>query len=216
MKKAPHLIAFAVAMGYLETAVVVYLREIYYPGGFQFPIIIITNRIAFVEMMREIATIVMLAVPAFLAARGFYGRLAAFSLMFGVWDIVYYITLRAVLGWPGSLMTWDILFLIPVPWVGPVIAPIVVSLCLIAGGLVVLRMEYGGARFAARPWDWALAVAGGLAVILSFTWDFGLVIATGEHGEFKWFLFVSGLVLGWAGVGSLLRRTSGKRHENSK
>jgi hypothetical protein len=206
MKNVPHLIAFSTAMGYLEAAVVVYLREIYYPAGFHFPITIITGKIVVVEIVRELSTIIMLAVPAAMAARGFYGRLAAFSLMFGVWDIVYYVSLKAVLDWPASLMTWDILFLIPVPWVGPVAAPCIVSVCLIAGGLMVLRRGSRGAALRGRPWEWALAVAGGLTVILSFTLDFRLVISSGEHGAFRWPLFVAGLALGWIGFISMLRR----------
>lgn len=208
MKKLPHLIIFAIAMGYLEAAVVVYLREIYYPSGFHFPITIITDKVAFVEIGREFASIIMLAVPALLAARGFYGRFAVFSLMFGVWDIVYYITLSAVLDWPASLMTWDILFLIPVPWVGPVMAPCVVSLCLIVGALIVLRLEAKGARFAGKPWEWGLGVAGGLIVILSFTLDFRRVVASGEHGAFNWPLFAAGLIIGWIALASIVRRAA--------
>lgn len=208
MKKVPQLVIFAVAMGYLEAAVVVYLREIYYPGGFHFPIAIISDKIAFIEIGREFATIVMLAVPAFLAAREFYPRFAAFSLMFGVWDIVYYIVLKASLGWPESLMTWDILFLIPVPWVGPVAAPCAVSACLIIGGLIVLRLDDKGVRFKSRPWEWALAVAGGLIVILSFAIDFRQVLATGGHGAFNWPIFLTGLALGWIAFISIVRRAA--------
>ncbi len=207
MKRATYLIIFAVAMGYLEAAVVVYLRELYYPSGFHFPITIIRDKIAVVEITREFATLILLAVPALIAARGFYARLAAFSLMFGVWDIVYYISLKVAIDWPESILTWDILFLIPVPWVGPVIAPCIVSLCLIAGGLIVLRMDDKGARFRAQSWEGALAVAGGLTVIISFTLDFRDVISSGEHGTFRWPVFFAGLALGWIAVASMLRRT---------
>lgn len=208
MKNVPHLVIFAIAMGYLEAAVVVYLRELYYPSGFHFPITIISNRIALIEIGREFVTIVILVVPALIAARGFYARFAAFSLMFGVWDIIYYLSLKATLGWPASLMTWDILFLIPVPWVGPVIAPCVISVCLIIGAVVVLRLEEGGARFRCRPWEWGLAVAGGLVVILSFTLDFRQVLSSGEHGAFQWPMFVAGLALGWIAFISMVRRSA--------
>ncbi len=208
MKNVLYLVAFAVAMGYLEAAVVVYLREIYYQNGFHFPITIITDKIAAVEILRELATLIMLAAPACLAYRRFIGRLAAFSLMFGIWDIVYYISLKAVLDWPPSLLTWDILFLIPVPWVGPVIAPMIVSLCLIAGGLIVLRFEGAGMPYSVKPREWAGAVAGALIVIISFTMDFILVIRTGEHGAFNWPVFAAGLAIGWIAFGSTLRRTA--------
>jgi hypothetical protein len=206
----PYLVVFAVAMGYLEAAVVVYLRGLYYPDGFQFPIVIIKNRIALVEIGREFSTLVMMAVPAYIAARTAYERLAVFSLLFGVWDISYYVFLKVALGWPESVMTWDILFLLPVPWVGPVIAPCIVSVCLIGGALTVLRMEDRGVRLRARPWEWFLAVAGALTVVLSFTLDFGRVIQTGEHGVFKWPLFAAGLALGWVGFGSMTRRALGQ------
>jgi hypothetical protein len=150
----------------------------------------------------------MLAVPAFLAARGFYSRFAAFSLMFGVWDIVFYVSLKATLGWPASLMTWDILFLIPVPWVGPVIAPCIISACLIVGSIVVLRLENKGAQFESRPWEWALAVAGGLLVVLSFTMDFQQVVASGAHGTFKWPVFLAGLAMGWIAFVSVVRKAT--------
>jgi hypothetical protein len=206
MKKVPFLVIFAVAMGFLEAAVVVYLRELYYPHGFHFPITIIRDKIAVVEIARELSTLVMMAIPAFFFARTLYGRLAAFSLLFGVWDIFYYIWLKVVLDWPASLLTWDILFLIPVPWVGPVIAPCIVSVCLIAGALIVIHLEDREVLFHARPWEWILAVAGALIVVISFTLDFTHVIETGEHGTFRWPLFGAGLVLGWIGFGSMTKR----------
>jgi hypothetical protein len=125
-----------------------------------------------------------------------------------VWDIVYYVSLKAVLGWPASLTTWDILFLVPVPWVGPVIAPCIVSVCLIAGGLIVLARGEDAAPPDGRTWEWALAVAGAVAVILSFTLDFRAVIASGDHGPFRWPVFAAGLALGWIGFGSMLRRAA--------
>jgi len=206
MKKVLPLFIFAVAMGFLEAAVVVYLRELYYPHGFHFPITIIRDKIAFVEIGREFSTIVMMAVPAFLVARTAYGRLAAFSLLFGVWDITYYIWLKVAIDWPASLLTWDILFLIPVPWVGPVLAPCIVSVCLIAGALTVIYMEDRGVTFRGRAWEWILAVAGAVVIVVSFTFDFAEVIETGAHGDFKWPLFALGLAMGWVGFVSLARR----------
>ena len=211
MKKVPYLIIFALAMGYVEAAVVVYLRELYYPHGFHFPITIIRDKIAVVEIAREFSTIVMMGVPAYLAARTVYGRLAVFSFLFGMWDIFYYIWLKAAIDWPASLLTWDILFLIPVPWVGPVIAPCIVSVCLIAGALVVFHLEDRGASVRARLWDWALAVAGAVVVVLSFTLDFMHVVETGEHGSFGWPLFAAGLAMGWIAFGSIARRALRER-----
>ena len=75
-----------------------------------------------VEIAREAATIVMLLCVAFIAEKTRRGRFACFMLVFGVWDIAYYLWLWATLSWPPSLFTWDILFLIPLIWTGPVIA----------------------------------------------------------------------------------------------
>jgi hypothetical protein len=205
VRALPYLVIFAIAMGFLEAAVVVYLRQLYYPHGFHFPITIIREKIAVVEIARELSTIVMMAVPACFAARTVYGRLAAFSLVFGLWDISYYAWLKLVLDWPASLKTWDILFLIPVPWVGPVLAPLIVSVCLVAGALAVFRLEGRGVRLGARRWEWAVAVAGALAIVASFTLDFAQVIESGDHGSFRWPLFAAGLAMGWVGFGSITR-----------
>ena len=56
-----------------------------------------------------------------------------------MWDIGYYAFLRAVIGWPGSLKTPDVLFLIPGPWVAPVFVPVAISAVMIVGALLLLR-----------------------------------------------------------------------------
>ena len=76
----------------------------------------------------------MLAAAGLAIAGNFRQWLAGFMISFGVWDIFYYVFLRLLIGWPESLMTWDLLFLLPVPWVGPVIAPVLVSLSMIVAG----------------------------------------------------------------------------------
>ncbi len=61
----------------------------------------------------------MLGPVALAIARNARQWTAAFAIAFGVWDIVFYVCLQLLLGWPASLLTWDILFLIPVPWGRP-------------------------------------------------------------------------------------------------
>jgi hypothetical protein len=51
---------FSIAMGLLESAVVVYLREIYFPDGFNFPLNPIHGKIFTIELLRELATLIML------------------------------------------------------------------------------------------------------------------------------------------------------------
>jgi len=142
------LITFAVAMAYVESAVVVYLRSIYYPQGFAFPLVLMPSGMVAIEIGREAATLVMLLGVAVLAGTDRWDRIAAFCVAFGVWDIAYYIWLWVFLRWPPSPFTWDVLFLIPVPWIGPVMAPVIVSMVLIVGGLLLLRRRAGNRLFA--------------------------------------------------------------------
>jgi hypothetical protein len=133
------LALFAIAMGFVESAVVVYLRGLFYPEGFYGTLAIIPVFYYGTEVFREAATIIMLAAVALLAARrGWWERAAYFLFCFGVWDIFYYIWLYALLGWPPSLLTTDLLFLIPVPWVAPVVAPVAASAVMIAASVWIL------------------------------------------------------------------------------
>lgn len=159
---------FGLAMGYLEAVVVVYLREIYYPGGFRFPLVPISVRDLWVEIGREAATLVMLLMIGMLTGKSARRRFAFFLLVFGVWDIAYYLFLKLILGWPGAMGVPDILFLIPVPWVGPVWAPVILSVSMIVLSLVILRGE-SEARVPGLARSLYLLIPGALAVILSFT-----------------------------------------------
>jgi hypothetical protein len=138
MKKTLHLILFFISMALLESAVVVYLRELYYPNGFTFPLSPMRDLIILTELAREFATIVMLWTIAYVAGRNFSSRFAWFIIGFGVWDIFYYIFLYVFIQWPSSLFEWDILFLIPLPWYGPVIAPCLISVFMISFGELIL------------------------------------------------------------------------------
>jgi hypothetical protein len=198
------LTAYAVAMGYLEAAVVVYLRAIYYPDGFTFPLTGMPDRMVLIEVAREVATIVMIAAVAALAGADRWERFLCFALVFGIWDILYYVFLYVTLGWPPLLSTPDILFLIPVPWVAPVLAPVLISLGLIVGALVLLRLRARGAGVAFPASLWTLAIAGGALVLLSFTLDFRAVVAGGHPPPFRWWLFGAGM---GAGVVALLAGT---------
>jgi hypothetical protein len=129
MKRVAWLSTYAVAMGLLEAAVVVYLRALYYPEGFRFPLVMMPERMAIIEVLREVTTILMLAAVAALTGKDAHDRFFVFGFLFGAWDLVYYLGLFLFLGWPGSLATWDILFLIPVPWVSPVLFPVLYRSC---------------------------------------------------------------------------------------
>ncbi len=192
-RRVAWLTAFAVAMGVLEAAVVVYLRELYYPGGFRFPIVAMPQRIALVEVVRETATIVMLLSVAALARRPGVDGFFVFGYLFGVWDLVYYAGLRAFIGWPESLATWDILFLIPVPWLSPVLCPVVVSLLLVAGYAAHEIAEARGRSIAPSRLGWVVACLGALGIVTSLCWRFRDVLEGHLPEPFPWALFWASL-----------------------
>ncbi|RLD10457.1 hypothetical protein DRI50_11065, partial [candidate division KSB1 bacterium] len=47
------VIIFSVAMAFWEASVVIYLRELYYPNGFVFPLRIMPANIYNIELVRE-------------------------------------------------------------------------------------------------------------------------------------------------------------------
>jgi len=201
---------WAVAFALVEAAVVVYLRRIFHPGGFAFPLQPRPyDPILGVEVAREAATLVMLALVGFLAGGRGWERFAQVMVAFGAWDLFYYAWLWVFLGWPPSLATLDVLFLIPTIWVGPVWAPCLVSLGLVlCGGAAALRVGAGG-RFAFGRRGWALALAGSLLIVSSFVWR-GEEAARGEMpGPFPWPLFALGMVLGLWAFARAWRRGSG-------
>ena len=188
------LCLLGLALGWFEASIVVYLRELYYPDGFRFPLVIVWDRIAFVEVVREAASILLLAAAARLAARHFLARFACFMILFGLWDLVYYAVLKVMLGWPASLWTWDILFLIPVPWTGPVWAPCVVAVVLVSAG-TYLYWTADRPRAYAR-WDWMIEIGAGLLVIGAFVSEWRAVLDQRVPQYFPAWLFWVGVVLG--------------------
>jgi hypothetical protein len=189
-------------MGFLEAAVVVYLRLLYYPGGFDFPLITLPWSVAVVELGREMATLIMLASVAMVAGRTGWERFAWFAYLFGVWDIVYYLGLKLMLNWPDSLLTWDILFLVPLIWVGPVLAPLLISAALVAAALVILYHEGRRIRIHLVGLDWPLLVLALGLCLYSFMINHARIHAGGLPERFPWPFFLSGTFLG---VGVLLK-----------
>jgi hypothetical protein len=136
------LALFAACMGLMEAAIVVYLRALGGPQGTELAQLhqllhSLDARLLFIERQREAATLVMLLVPAFLFSERFAYRLLAYLLGFGVWDLTYYAFLRGLIAWPPQWLTLDVLFLIPRPWIAPVLCTVLVS-----GGMVVFSTAY--------------------------------------------------------------------------
>lgn len=164
---------FAISMGIFEGAVVVYLREIYYPSGFAFPLTPIDNHIAITELLRELASLFMLLSVGILAGKNISQRFAWFIYSFAVWDIIYYVLLWLVLGWPESLMTWDILFLLPVTWTGPVIAPVIISVLMIVFATMIYYFNRKSeTQTIITKTEWLYLIAGAFIIFVSFIWDY--------------------------------------------
>ncbi len=186
---------FAVAMAFVESAVVVYLRVIYYPEGFTFPLKLIMDDTIMVELYREMATLFMLLSVAFLAGKRFWERFAWFMLAFGVWDIFYYVWLKVLIGWPSSLSEWDILFLMPLPWIGPVIAPMSISLLMILAGIIITGLFRKGYDFRPSLTTYILASAGVVLVLYSFMWDTGATLYQQLPQPYHYELLIIGNIL---------------------
>lgn len=182
------LTVFSIAMGFLETAVVIYLRKIYYPDGFKFPLVPIEPALAVTEFWREAATVVMLAAVGYLAGKNRTQRWAFFVFCFAIWDIFYYVFLKLFLDWPESLFTWDILFLIPVPWIGPVLAPCIVSLTMILFCIAVVYFDEIGNKLKFSVSQVMLFVFGCLVIIISFMWDYITYLSVNDHPHKVWTL----------------------------
>ncbi|MGA8026302.1 MAG: hypothetical protein WB992_04100 [Bryobacteraceae bacterium] len=220
------LVVFSAAFGYVEAAVVVYLRSIYaplrahllpaVPSGELFPLLSLDQlrvlgtehiqRIK-IELGREFGTLLMLTGAALAATRKSREWLPAFLVCFGIWDITFYIFLKLLLNWPASLLTWDILFLLPVPWVGPVIAPILVSASMIVAGLLVLWREHLEKPVHIDALRWVLIGLGAVIVFAAFIADFRNTSKGGNPNAFHWGVFFTGEVIGLAAFASALLRS---------
>jgi hypothetical protein len=196
------VIVFALAMAYLESACVVYLqRALSITPDQLFPLRgpDVVGSLAAIEVGREFATLIMLAGIGCLAGRRWIDRLAWTAVAFGVWDIAYYGWLWVFIGWPHSPGTWDVLFLIPIPWAGPVWAPVVVSAALIGFGLAAAHAVEFDLPVRVNRLRIAVAVVGGLIVVLSFTVDAPALMSGNQPGWYPWPVFVAGMVVaGWA------------------
>ena len=197
------VVIFAVAMAWVESAVVFYLRtminriEPYQPD----PLPIISG-FASVELPREFATMVMLFAVGALAGRTWRARLGYAVLAFGVWDIFYYVFLRISCGWPHSLLDWDVLFLLPLPWWGPVLAPILISLLMIVWGTFASQFERTHPSALSNGRVWVLNSVGVALALYVFMAD---SIAASPRGldairtvlpqRFNWPLFCIALLL---------------------
>ncbi len=160
-------------MGIFEGAVVVYLRALYYPEGFNFPLIPLDNYIAITELIRELASLIMLLSVGIIAGKNFSQRFAWFIYSFAVWDIIYYLFLWLILAWPESLLSWDILFLLPLIWTGPVLTPVLISMLMITLAMVIYHFNLkSNFQVKISRKEWMILILGSFIVFASFIWDY--------------------------------------------
>jgi hypothetical protein len=186
---------FAVAMAMVEAAVVAYLRSLYYPEGFTIMLKALSHQHMMIEVGREIATLVMLATVAGLAGRERWERFGWFITLFGFWDFFYYVWLKITIDWPLSLTDWDILFLIPAPWVGPVVAPMLVSVLMVIAGISITRLYRRRVRFRPTATTWWVSIAATAMTLYTFLRDSGRVTRGQQPEPYSYGLLILGLAL---------------------
>ena len=194
------VMTFAIAMAWLEAACVLYIRtlvdriEPYQPDPLP-----IAGALGNVELWREVATLVMIAALGLLAGRTWRRRLGYAAIAFGAWDIFYYVFLRLISGWPRTLLDWDILFLLPLPWWGPVLAPVSIALVMIVWGTLATQSRD---RAAGAGWAWALGGVGAMLALALFMLDAWRALPGGREAvlqvlprTFNWPVFCVSLLL---------------------
>ncbi|MDH5543219.1 MAG: hypothetical protein OEY64_09670 [Nitrospinota bacterium] len=195
MRKLIPLAIFSMAFALIEAAVVVYLRELYYPHGFGFPLAPLPGEKVYVEIIREGATLAVLASVSFLSAGDRGRRVCYFIFSFGLWDIFYYVWLKIFLDWPATLLAPDILFLIPVIWWGPVLAPVIVAATISVASLLFLnKLETGSApKIKTRHLIMVLFAAS--VILYTFMADAYILESGKMPPPFRWFAFAAGELL---------------------
>jgi hypothetical protein len=196
--------AYAIAMAWVESAVVYYLRTMCHRiDPYQPEPLPLVAGLAGVELVREAATLAMLFTVGMLAGKSWRSRWGYMALAFGLWDIFYYIFLRVMCPWPKSLADWDILFLLPLPWWGPVIAPVAIAILMIVWGTLASQWEHHYEPSFLTEWRaWLLNFSGIALALYVFMEDTLRVASQGEDAwrkvlptRFDWMLFAVALVL---------------------
>ena len=197
MRKWIALSLLAISFAYIESAVVVYLRAIYYPQGFTFPLALILQSHIIIELGRELATMILLLAAAWICDSRGWMRFAYFCFMFGAWDIFYYVWLKVFLNWPVSVFDWDVLFLFPLPWLGPVLSPVLVAISLVVSAIMIIRKIEKGKRFKPAFVDYLMALSGCGLILLTYMIDFEAMLHFKIPRPYHWEIFIIGLLLGW-------------------
>jgi hypothetical protein len=221
------VVGFGAAMAWMESATVVYLRMLVGRiNPYQLNPLPRNDALGNTELVREVATLAMLVAVGWLAGRNRRARLCYALIAFGVWDILYYVFLAMIVGWPQSLWDWDVLFLIPLPWWGPVIAPVMIAALMMVGGTLVTQFgvtQFGDARFWPRRWSLALTAAGMVVALVVFMQDSIGALSGGEAAvrallpaRFNWPWFAVALAMMSCAIFDLLwQMRAGERSDSA-
>ena len=192
---------FGIALGYIEGSVVHYLRLHFYPHGFSVYLVNLDFHTLIVEIGREIATLAVISSVALLTKGPAFRQLANFIYIFATWDISYYASLFIFEKWPETLLDWDILFLIPVPWYAPVVVPVTISILGIIIA-VIIRLLFKNQK---------KVICGRVAALLIFcaliSWFISFILNTPSghfQKHYEWFLFYLGILFSLSGFVHLL------------
>jgi hypothetical protein len=213
------VVTFALAMAWVEAAVVFYLRTHidrivpYQPNPL--PLI---GGLGPVELARELATLIMLFSVGALAGRTWRARVGYMVVAFGVWDMGYYAFLWMMCGWPQTLLDWDILFLLPLPWWGPVLAPMLIAVLMVFWGSLASQFERPRRHPLSNGRVWGLNFIGVALALYVFMADAIRVAAGGVDAlrnllpeSFNWPLFLVALALMAAPAAELARELWAER-----
>ncbi len=193
MKKFIGLLLFAAAFAYIEAAVVVYLRLLFYPGkitGPLFPLNLQPSLAGYVELGRELATLILLFSLSYLVATSKEEFFAFFTFSFGSWDVLYYFWLKVLINWPQSMGTWDVLFLLPVVWSSPWWCPVTVSLVMMSVAVILLKEK----RKLTKP-GLSLYGVGAILIFISFVWNAETIMKGNVPVKFPYALLAAGELL---------------------
>jgi len=192
------VVLFAVAFAYIESAVVVYLRVIFYPDGFTFPLKNLLDvdpaqkYLLLTEIGREAATLVLILAACILFGRNRRQRFAYFLAIFAVWDIFYYVWLKVILGWPEHITDWDILFLIPTVWASAVLYPVIIAVIMLAFAVLILHRDAVDKPVKVAPLDWLIFAVAGVVIVVSFCTAGPYIDKADYKAHFYWPIFALG------------------------
>ncbi|MCM3881410.1 MAG: hypothetical protein ND807_14980 [Vicinamibacterales bacterium] len=206
------VVAFAIGMAWVEAASVYYLRmTVDRLQPYQANPLPMRGILEQVELIREAATLVMLLTVGALAGSTWRTRLGYTAIAFGVWDIFYYAFLKAIYGWPSSLLDWDVLFLLPLPWWGPVLAPMIIAALMIVWGTLV--SQFASSDFDVTSTLWPVSWLGITLALYVFMADSLRAVGEGLDAtrtilpqSFNWPVFAVALTLMAAPVAQIASR----------